>query len=213
MPPEQGQSMNEKFEELLPWYVNGTLGEADRQWVEQHLASHPEAREELAWHQALQADVRQDVPAVATTVGLARTLHLIRGDRPTLAERVTGFFASLGMRPGLALAGVALMAVQGGVIHQMLQPGIDDTVPIRAVGPSPLVAGPLLQLHFAPGAREVDIRLALVAVQGDLAAGPSPQGDYLVRVPAGTEAASVEQLKGNRAVSRVALAAGLSARP
>jgi hypothetical protein len=49
-------------------------------------------------------------------------------------------------------------------------------------------------------------------VQGDLAAGPSPEGDYLVRVPAGTETASVEQLKGNRAVSSVALTAGLPAR-
>lgn len=209
--------MNDKFNELLPWYVNGTLGDADRRWFEQHLAAHPEAREELAWHRALQAQVRQDVPAVAPTVGLARTLHLIRGDRPTLAERVTGFFASLGMRPGLALAGVALMAVQGGVIHQMLQPAADgmadDTVPIRAVDPGPVPSGPLLQLHFAAGAREVDIRLALVAVQGDLTAGPSPQGEYLVRVPPGTEVQSLAQLKASAAVSRVALAASLPARP
>lgn len=205
--------MNERFEELLPWYVNGTLGDADRAWFEQHLAEHPQAREELAWFRSLQTQLRQDAPTVAPSVGLARTLQLIRGDQPTLAERVTGFFASLGMRPGLALAGVALMAVQGGVILQMLEPGADDTVPIRAVGPSPLAAGPLLKLHFAPGAREVDMRLALVAVQGDVAAGPDPQGDYLVRVRAGTETASVQQLKGNRAVSSVALAAGLPARP
>jgi len=205
--------MNERFEELLPWYVNGTLGEADRAWFEQHLAEHPEAREELAWHQALQAQVRQDVPAVAHTVGLARTLHLIRGDRPTLAERVTGFFASLGMRPGLALAGVALMAVQGGLIYQLLPPADDDTVPIRTVNPTPGTTGPLLTLHFAPGAREVDIRLALVAVQGNLTAGPSPQGDYTVQVPPGTEAASVEQLQSNRAVSSVALASAPPTRP
>ncbi len=209
--------MNEKFNELLPWYVNGTLGEADRQWVEQHLAAHPEAREELAWHQALQAHVQRDVPAVPASVGLARTLHLIRGDRPTVGEWITGFFASLGMRPGLALAGVALMAVQGGLIHHLLQPGdadrADDTMQIRAVGLGPTAAGPLLKLSFAPGAREVDIRLALVAVQGDVAAGPGPQGDYFVRVPAGTEAASVDQLKANRAVSSVSLAAALPKRP
>ena len=205
--------MSDRFNELLPWYVNGTLDEADRVWIEQHLAEHPQAREELEWYCSLQVQMRQDVPAVSANIGLARTLHLIRGDRPTLAERVTGFFASFGMRPTMALAGAALMAVQGGVIYSLLQPGQDDASQIRALGNAPTAAGPLLKLHFAPGTREVDIRLALVAVQGNVTAGPGPQGDYFVRVPAGTETASVEQLKGIAAVSSVTLAAALPRRP
>lgn len=204
--------MNDRFNELLPWYVNGTLDESDRAWVERHLAEHPEARAELDWFRSLQTHIRQDAPAVAQTIGLARTLHLIRGDRPTLAERFTGFFASLGMRPGLALAGVALMAVQGGVIHHLMQSGQDEADQIRAIAPAGVASGPLLKLNFAPGTREVDIRLALVAVQGNVTAGPGPQGDYFVRVPAGTEAASVDALKANAAVARVTLAAALPAR-
>jgi anti-sigma factor RsiW len=203
--------MSDRFNELLPWYVNGTLDAADRAWFEQHLAENAEAREELAWYRSLQTQMRQDAPAVPPTIGLARTLHLIRGDRPTLAERVTGFFASLGMRPGLALAGAALMAVQGGVIFNLMQQGHEDTVEIRAIGPSRAAAGPLLKLSFAPGAREVDIRMALVLVQGSVAAGPGPQGDYFVRVPAGTEATSVEQLKANKVVRSVTLAAAAPA--
>lgn len=213
MPPELGPSMNDRFNELLPWYVNGTLDEADRAWFERHLAEHPQAREELAWFRSLQTHLRQDVPTVSQTIGLSRTLHLIRGDRPTLAERVTGFFASLGMRPGLALAGVALMAVQGGVIHRLVQPGQDDADTVRAIAPARVATGPLLKLNFAPGTREVDIRMALVAVQGNVAAGPGPQGDYFVRVPAGTEAASVDSLKANATVSSVTLAAALPKRP
>lgn len=205
--------MSDRFNELLPWYVNGTLDDADRDWVEQHLAEHPEAREELDWFRSLQTQMRQDVPAVSQTIGLSRTLQLIRGDRPTVAERFTGFFASLGMRPGLALAGVALMAVQGGAIHHLLQARQDDSVEIRALGTPHAAPGPLLKLNFAPGTREVDIRLALVPVQGNVAAGPGPQGDYFVRVPAGTEAASVDSLKANAAVRRVTLAAALPKRP
>jgi Putative zinc-finger len=205
--------MSDRFNELLPWYVNGTLDDADRAWVEQHLAEHPEAREELDWFRSLQTQMRQDVPAVPQTIGLARTLHLIRGDRPTLAERVTGFFASLGMRPGLALAGVALMAVQGGVIHQLLQPGQDDSAEVRALGTPRVETGVLLKLKFAPGTREVDIRMALVAVQGNVAAGPGPQGDYFVRVPASTEKASIDSLKANAAVSSVTLAVAPPKRP
>ena len=205
--------MSDRFNELLPWYVNGTLDEADRAWVEQHLAEHPQAREELGWYRSLQTQMRQDVPAVPANIGLARTLHLIRGDRPTLAERVTGFFAAFGMRPTMALAGVALMAVQGGVIYNLLQPGQDDASQIRALGKAAADTGPLLKLRFAPGTREVDIRMALVLVQGNVTGGPGPKGDYFVRVPPGTEAASAEQLKGNAAVSSVTLAEARPRRP
>jgi Putative zinc-finger len=205
--------MSDRFNELLPWYVNGTLGEADRAWVEQHLAEHPEAREELAFYRSLQTQMRQDAPAVPHNIGLARTLHLIRGDRPTLAERVTGFLASLGMRPSLALAGVALVALQGGVIHRLLHGGDDETAQVRTLGPAQVDGSPLLKVSFAAGAREVDLRLALVGVQGNVAAGPDSQGDYFVRVPAGMEAQSVEQLKGNASVRSVTLAAVLPVRP
>ena len=39
--------MSERLTELLPWYVNGTLAENDRRWVDEYLAEHPEARGEL----------------------------------------------------------------------------------------------------------------------------------------------------------------------
>jgi anti-sigma factor RsiW len=205
--------MSERFNELLPWYVNGTLAEADRAWVEQYLAEHPQAREELEWFRSLQTQLRQDAPAVPQAIGLARTMHLIRGDRPTLAERFAGMLAALGMRPSLALAGVALMALQGGVIHHLLQRGIDDeAAQIRSVDPATADASPLLKVHFSASAREVDVRLALVGVQGNVAAGPDSQGDYFVRVPTGTEAQSIEQLKANASVSSVSLVTVLPAR-
>ena len=201
---------SERFNELLPWYVNGTLDTQDREWVERHLAEHPEARAELAWYRSLQTHLRDAAPEVPASIGLAKTLHLIRGDRPTLAERITAWFAGFGMRPALALAGVAVMAVQGGVILDQLQ-GRDDAVELRAVHRAGAAAsGPLLRLQFASDAKEVDIRLLLVSVQGSFAGGPGPDGAYLVRVPAGKEAFSAEQLKAQAAVHAVALSAAKS---
>ena len=43
----------DRFAELAPWYVNGSLSAADRSWVDTYLAEHPEARAELAWFQSL----------------------------------------------------------------------------------------------------------------------------------------------------------------
>lgn len=205
--------MNQRFSELLPWYVNGTLGAADRAWVEQCLADDPQARAELDWYRSLQAQMQHDAPAVPETLGLARTLHLIRGDRPTLSERIEAWFASLGMRPTLALAGLALIAVQGGVIHHMLQPGLDDKVEIRGPSGPRGDAGPVLRLSFTPQSTEADIRLLLVSVQGDLAAGPGPAGDYYVRVPEGQAATSAERLRANPFVQTLALLPELPVRP
>lgn len=204
---------SDRFNELLPWYVNGTLNAADREWVEQQLAEHADARAELEWCRSLQTQVQDSAPAVPASVGLAKTLHLIRGDRPTLAERITAWFAGFGMRPALALAGVAVMAVQGGVILELLQGGREDSVELRAIHRDAAVAGPLLKLRFAPGATEADIRLLLVSVQGTLAGGPAAEGDYFVRVPAGTEASSIARLEKQPSVQGVALVAALPARP
>ena len=44
----------ERFSELLPWYVNGTLSDEDRAWVDGYLRDNPAAREELDWYQSLQ---------------------------------------------------------------------------------------------------------------------------------------------------------------
>ena len=63
---------NKRFEELLPWYVNGSLGAEDRAWVDAYLAQHPEARSELDWYRSLQTRVQESAPAVPATIGLAQ---------------------------------------------------------------------------------------------------------------------------------------------
>lgn len=202
----------DRFSELLPWYVNGTISDEDRAWVDTHLSTHPDAKAELAWYQSLQTRVRDNAPAVPATIGLARTMQLIRGDQPSFSERVTAFFAGFGLRPTAAFAGLAIVAVQAGFIFTLLQGPEDDTDVIRANGTTVVTDAPLLKLNFAPDAKEADIRLLLMSVRGDLVAGPGQLGDYYVRVPAGNEAASLAALKANPIVQAAALAPGVPPR-
>lgn len=204
--------MNDRFDELLPWYVNGSLSAEDTAWVERHLAEHPEARAELDWHRSLSTRIQDNAPAVPATIGLARAMTLIRGDRPTFAERVTAFFGALGMRPGVAFAGLAIVAIQGGFILNLLNTTREDAVEMRALKATATNEGPMLKLNFAPEAKEAEIRHLLMAVQGRLAGGPGQLGDYYVVVPAGKEAAVAEQLKSNPIVQAVSLAPGLPPR-
>ena len=50
--------MNTRFDELLPFYVNGTLAEADREWVDAYLREHAQAAAELDGCRTLQTRIR-----------------------------------------------------------------------------------------------------------------------------------------------------------
>ncbi len=159
--------MNERFEELLPWYANGTLGAQDKAWVDAYLEQHPEARSELDWYRSLQARVQENAPAVPATIGLARAMRLIQGDRPSFAERIGAFFGNFGLRPSYAMAALAVFAIQGGVIMTLLGDAQEDANEIRALSAVRVKEGPMLKLSFAPDAKESDIRMLLVQVQGE----------------------------------------------
>ncbi|MGK6307438.1 anti-sigma factor family protein [Variovorax sp. DT-64] len=204
--------MNKRFEELLPWYANGSLGAEDRAWVDAYLQQHPEAKSELDWYRSLQARVQESAPAVPPTIGLARAMRLIQGDRPTVAERIGAFFGNLGMRPSYALAGLALVMVQGGVILNLLGNAREDADQIRALNAVRVEEGPMLKISFAPDAKEADIRMLVVQVGGELAGGPGQLGDYYLRVPAGSEAAALAKVQAAPIVQAAALAPGVPPR-
>jgi hypothetical protein len=204
--------MNERFEELLPWYANGSLGDDDRAFVDAYLEQHPEARSELEWYRSLQKRVQENAPAVPATIGLARAMRLIQGDRPTMAERIGAFFGNLGLRPSYAMAAMAIVVVQGGVILNLLGDVNDNADEIRALRAVHVEEGPMLKISFAPDARESDIRMLMVQVQGELAGGPGQLGDYYLRVPAGSEAAALARVQAAPIVQAAVLAPGVPPR-
>jgi hypothetical protein len=204
--------MNERFEELLPWYVNGSLGAEDRAFVEAYLKQHPDAQSELEWHRSLQRRVLETAPAVPATIGLARTMRLIQGDRPTLAERIGAFFGNFGLRPSYALAGLAVVAVQGGVILNLLGDVQENADEIRSLRAVRVEEGPMLKISFSPEAKETDIRMLVMQLRGELAGGPGQLGDYYLRVPAGTETAALARAQSATIVQAATLAPGVPPR-
>ena len=204
--------MNERFEELLPWYANGTLQGEDLAFVETYLQQHPEARSELDWYRSLQQRVLENAPTVPATIGLARAMRLIQGDRPTWSERVAAFFGNLGVRPAYAMAALAVVVVQGGVIVNLLGQAHESADEIRAMRASRVEEGPMLKISFAPDAKEADIRILIAQVRGELAGGPGQLGDYYLRVPAGTEAQALKRVQAAAIVQDASLAPGVPPR-
>lgn len=217
-----------RFDELLPFYVNGTLAEADREWVDAYLREHPQAAAELESCRTLQTRIRADVPAVSSEVGLERAIARIRreGPAPQLVrraappsrwERLSQWLSTLVPQPVLKpafAAALAVVAVQGVVIVQMVAERDDESSLIRSMPPAGVVEpGPYLKVNFRSDAREADIRLLLVEVHGSLAAGPGQLGDYYVRVPASMADAVAGKLKASAIVDAVAVVDALPARP
>jgi hypothetical protein len=208
--------MSRRLSELLPWYVNGTLKDEDREWVDRCLAADGDARAELEWCRGLQSSIAQSVSSIPPDLGLARTLQRLRSDRPTLGDRIRGWLGAVDVgrvtalaRPIVAIAAVSIIAVQSVVIYSLARHGQEEAQQIRASRAVPAGEGPLLRVNFAPDAKEADIRLLLSAVEGRLAGGPGQLGDYYVRVPAGSENEALSRFKQDRIVAAAQIVPGL----
>jgi hypothetical protein len=207
---DEALTIRQRFVELAPWHVNGTLSAADRAWVDGYLRLHPEARADLEWYASLQQKIRADVPPVSPDAGLERLLHRVRLERrPPRPERelasllnaVRDFFAGIVMRPAFAYAVMALVVSQAGLIGALLfeqqeYAGYRSMVPVRA-------HEPLLRVTFKAEAMELELRGALVDVGGTLVGGPGQLGEYLVRVPPEKVEAAAARLRANEAIEAV----------
>jgi len=220
--------MNTRFSELAPWYVNGTLSDDDRKWVDAYVAEHPQARAELAWYESLRARLQESAPQVSDEIGLARTMSRIHAERstapttrarvgdrdgpaPAILRRIRDWIGSANFAPAFAVA-AAIVAVQGVVIGTLTQREEPATSEFRTLPPSAQEVGPLLKVNFRPNAREEDLRLLLVQANATLAGGPTQLGDWYVRVPGTRVEQSAAILRSSPLVESVSAVDAIPAR-
>ena len=167
-------------DELLPWLANGTLGGAERQEVEAHVATCERCRRELAYLQSLRSSVAELESAQAPgEFGLNRLLRDIRR-RPQYAERRRW------LAPALA-ASLAVVALQGVMLAHLWTRSV-NIVPLGRE----LLDADVLQIRFDPRATEADIRVTLQAIGASLIEGPGALGIYRVRLGPGVSGKSME---------------------
>jgi hypothetical protein len=217
--------MKSRFDELLPFYVNGTLHADDRTWIEHYLREHPLAENELNWLRSVQAATQHEAVPVSSEVGLDRALRRLRGERAAAApapaplsavERLRGWFSRLVpapmLKPALASA-LAVIALQTVVITSMVGER-EETSPVRNLPQIGTADQPaFVKVNFRPDATEADIRMLLLDVQANIASGPGQLGDYYVRVPAWQVDAVQAQLGASGIVEGVAVVDALPAWP
>lgn len=146
--------------ELLPWYVNDTLGEGEKARVERYLDESPAARRELEFLQQVAARSRGDQPEPPGRLGLARLRRDIRRQGPASTSRW--------WRP-VAIAACLVLAVESAFL---IWP--QNGTEYRPAG----AATAEVQITFMPQASEETIRSLLQDVGAEIVGGPGKLGVY-----------------------------------
>jgi hypothetical protein len=202
------QRAKDRFQELLPWHVNGTLSAAQREWVLWYLREHPETTGELRWYESLRDKILRNAPEVSSDVGWRSFAKRIRDERraaaPSIFARIGEWLASMHFTPAFAAAAAVILA-QAAIIGALLRQSSmqDDLGAARAIPAASQAIGPVIQINFKPEASERDMRMLLMEIEGSLVGGPGQLGNYVVRVPADRTHAAAKKLESSPLVDVV----------
>jgi len=179
------ETMRRRFRESLPWYVNGTLGDDERAWIDAYVRENPEARQEVELVRLLHDEVAATATERRPDAGLDDLLRRVRqtaGNRSQRSwwQRFNDFFSALPLSPALA---AGLILVQAGMIATLvLERGgaRDESMGLaRSAGPE-TSTGPVVRVNFKPNATEADIRSLLLRSGWRIVGGPGQLGAYFL---------------------------------
>jgi hypothetical protein len=235
---EHDERIHQRIWELLPWFVNGTLSDPDRERVEDHTALCRRCRDEVETCRRTAVTIKGlgEVAPSPHPVQLQRVLARIdeaeqtekseweeqRAGRRPFGVPLRAFQALIAATPrplrGALVAQVAIIALLVGVLvwgelRTVISPAVSvapatyETLSDAAPQKGGTVA---LRVMFSPLATEKEIRDLLLAVHGEITAGPSPFGVYTVEIAAAGHPVSVvlTRLRSDSVVTLAEPAAG-----
>ncbi|HEX6949430.1 MAG TPA: zf-HC2 domain-containing protein [Nitrospira sp.] len=200
--------------ELLPWYVNGSLRQDDRQRVARHLESCPDCRRELDELTDIRRSLKTMYDAEAEpSARLARSVmaqvaedsgrRSLRAHDRSWTSGLDRWFRSLLMPQWVpTLAAILLVFQMGLLVWVALPPGERGEVSTRSLRRQTAT----IKVLFQPSATEEQIRSLLQGLPARVVDGPNAEGTFTIEVTSGDPSASAPlvQLRDRRDVVRSA---------
>ena len=177
--------MSKEIEELLPFYVNETLQDAERLQVEEALKGNAELQEEVALLERLRAEMQGMSADISPgELGLKRLQQSLSTEQKQTAEAPTSANDNV-MGWGWKAAAVAacmLLAIQTFVFAPNWS---GDNADLTAAGGGAISVphGVLYSVTFSPNAKEEDMRALLLSAGARIIDGPSAIGVYRLAAP------------------------------
>ena len=191
-------------EQLLPWFVNGTLDGDELALVEQHLRECVRCQHEVDALRELQAayvgsemapDPAQSFQKLCRRLGETRTAARFMPRLPGLRRfwQQTRLWA-----PWAAAAELVVILVLG----VLLVFGDEHAARYRTLGASdaPRQATGSGVVVFDPRITEAELRQIVLAAGGRIVDGPTGADAYVLELPAERQAAALEALRAQRSV-------------
>jgi anti-sigma factor RsiW len=186
-------SEHDRVQQLLPWYVNGTLSVDEIEQVDAHLAACDECRSELAIERKLARDVAT-LPLDVDSGWKAMTRRLADERRGGGARSPIALLrrrVPLGWAAGASLA--ASVAAVVAVIGLQVDRSPEQTY--RALGTPDAAAGGQAVVLFKPDTTEQQMRVILSANDARLVDGPTAAGAYVLRIERGSTEDAIRALR------------------
>jgi anti-sigma factor RsiW len=170
---------------LIPWYVNGTLREEDRDKLQTHLAACALCHGDLALERQIHGGITRQaaveyMPAGSLNKLLSRIEGIEEGSQaaPTLAARGRSRLARQRHWPGMLAASVAVLAIAVSLlaIDRLMPPhtGQIHTVTDNA----PRAPNEVIRAVFAPNVTLVELQTVLDEARLRIISGPTEAGVY-----------------------------------
>lgn len=164
---------DEELEQLLPWYVNGTLDETEAAAVEDLLQRSDGARQEVAFLRALSDQVAQESTPAPSELGWQRLRRQLTPAAPSPAQRW--------WKPGIAAAAAVIIALQVTIVSKQPEPYDAELLGSK---PTQVMENQwVVQVRFADDNAWADLMNVVQALNGSIIDGPSSIGLLRIAVP------------------------------
>jgi anti-sigma factor RsiW len=193
---------HDAVQSVLPWYLNGTLDEAELARVREHVRDCAQCQADVAWQERFCTPDRLSTEPVPA--------HRVDRDWVALSRRLAADTPHPQRPPGrpswrtarwwpFAFAAQSALAAMLVLAWFVAPP---HEAPYHALGAAPVATSANVLVVFRPTATEADIRHALRSSRAQFVAGPTVTDAYLLRLEPLT-ADSLGRLRGQGAVLRV----------
>jgi Putative zinc-finger len=199
---------HQNAQDLLPWFVMGTLDEEDRSKVDEHLRSCAACRHDLQWHAQLRE--AHDEPAPVRDVDRAFAALRARLPAPLAQPSVTDRARSLWQRwmPersfggwALALQSVVIVGLASALLLGLGKPAPDEAHLFHALSrPADAATTSKLVVVFSPQASQAEMRRVLLASGARIVDGPTAADAYILAVASDRADHALQLLRAEHSV-------------
>jgi anti-sigma factor RsiW len=191
-------SPHDEVQELLPWFVKGTLAPDEAERVGAHLAECAECRADLESERRLSVEVVSlPLDADSGWEAMERRLTAEPSIRSHSAPRLWRKRVPLGWAVASPFAAAAAVALV--LVNVMPAQPVDQQY--RALGAAEVAQTANLVVQFEPETQVRDMQAALAGVNARLVDGPTDTGAYLLRVDQGKRELALKRLRDNEAIA------------